>query len=69
MQPARNLVGTFVELTAGMQYRHYHFQCRAVFFGVHVNRNSAAVVLHNDGVILADGYFNVRTIAGQSLVN
>ena len=39
MQTSRYLVGTFVELTSGMQYGHYNFQCGFLFLFVIVTIN------------------------------
>ena len=69
VQTARYLVRTLVELTAGMKYGHDDFESRAAFFGVHVNGDASAVVLHDNGVVLTDGYFDVGTIASKGFVN
>ena len=69
MQTARHLVGAFVELTAGVQYGHHHFKGAAVLFLVHVNRDTASVILYGDGVVFVDGYFDVRAVACQCLID
>ena len=69
VQTARDLVGTFVELTAGVEHGHHDFQGGAVLLGVHVDGDAAAVVLHGYGVVLADRHLDVRAITGQSLVD
>ena len=69
VETAGHLVGAFVELTAGVEHGHDHFEGRTVFFRVHVHGNTSAVVLHYDGVVLTDSYFDVGTIASQGFVD
>lgn len=69
MQTSRYLVGTFVELTSGMQYGHYNFQCGFLFLFVIVYRDTTSVVLYGDGVVLVNGDFDVVAIAGKCLVD
>ena len=69
VQAAGDLVRAFVELTAGMEHGHHHLQGGAVLFGVHVYGNAATIVLDDNGVVFANGYFDVRTVAGERFVN
>jgi hypothetical protein len=55
VQTAGDLVGTVVELTAGVQHGHDDLGRRPPFFGVDVHRNAAAVVLDRDGLVGVDG--------------
>ena len=69
VQTARHLVGAFVELTACVQHGHHHFQGTLVHLLMLVHGNTAAIVLHGDAVILVDGHFDMRAIAGHRLVD
>ena len=68
-RPPDTFVGTFVELTSGMQYGHYNFQCGFLFLFVIVYRDTTSVVLYGDGVVLVNGDFDVVAIAGKCLVD
>ena len=59
MQTARHFVRVFVELTAGVQDRHYHFERAAMLFRVHIYRDTAAIILHRDAVVFVDGYLDM----------
>ena len=69
MQSAAHLIRAFVELTAGVQHGHHHFQCRFVQLFVFVYGYTSPVVLHGYGVIFVNRYFDVATITGHSLVD
>ena len=69
VQTARHLVGTLVELTAGMQHGHHDLESRLVQFLVLVDGDTAAVVLDGDAVVLADEYIDAVTETGQCLVD
>ena len=69
MQSAAHLIRAFVELTAGVQHGHHHFQCRFVQLFVFVYGYASPVVLHGYGVIFVNRYFDVATITGHSLVD
>ena len=62
-------IRTFIEFTSGMEYRHDDFQCGFLFLFVVVHRNTTAVVLHCDGVVFVDCYFDVVAITGQRFVD
>ncbi len=69
MQTTRYFVRAFIEFTAGMQYGHNHFECRAVLFGVHIHGDTTTIVLYDDRVVFADSNFDVGTIASQGFVD
>ena len=69
MQTARHLIGTFVELTAGMEHCENHLKGTLMLLLVHVHGDTAAVVHNGDGVILVDCYFNMSAESGESLVD
>ncbi len=54
VQAARHLVAALAELAAGVQDRHRDLDRRHLFFGVHVDRNSAPVVVHGNRAVLVD---------------
>ena len=69
VQTAGHLVAVLVELTARMEDRQDDFQGAAVLLLVHAGRDTAAVVLHPDGIVLQDGDFHVRAEAGHGFVD
>ena len=69
MQTTRHLIGTFVELTAGMEHCENHLKGTLMFLLVHVHGDAATVVHNGDGVILVDCYFNMSAESGESLVD
>ena len=69
MQTAGNLVGTFVELTTGVQYGHYNLQSALSLFLVHVHGDTATIVLHGYAIVFVNRYLDVCTISGQCLVD
>ena len=69
VEAARHLVGVFVELAAGVQHGHHHFESRAAFLLVHVYRDTSAVVGDGYGVIFVDRYLDVVAISGKRLVD
>ena len=69
VEAAGNLVGAFVELTAGVEHCQHHFQGALVFLLVHVDGDAAAVVDDGYGVILVDGYLDMGAEAGKGLVD
>ena len=68
VQAAGHLVCSLVEFAAGVQYGHYHFQCRFPLFLVHVDGDAAAIVFDGYRIVFVDGYFYVFAIACQGLV-
>ena len=69
METTAHLVGTFVELTAGMEHGHHHLKGRLVQFLVLVDGDASAVVLHGDGVVFIDGYLDVGAVACHRLID
>ena len=52
-----------------MEHCHYDLKGRFVLLGVHVNRDTAAVILNGYGTVLIDGYLDVCAVAGHGLVD
>ena len=69
VQAAGDLVGVVVELAAGMEHGHDHFDGRPAFLGVDVHRNAAAVVRDGDRVVQVDGDADAVAVAGHGLVD
>ena len=63
------LVRTFVEFTAGMEHGEYHLERGLVYLLMHVDGDTAAVVVDADGVVLADGHVDMVRITGQGLID
>ena len=69
VQATGNLIGVAVEFAARMQDGHDHF-CRRFFLGgVHLDRDSAAVVLDRHRAVEMDDDRNLVAMAGQSFVD
>ncbi len=69
MEPAGDLVGVFVELAAGVQRGHHHFERRAVLGGMHPDGDAASVVGHLHRPILVDDGLDPVAIARHRLVD
>ena len=69
VQPARHLIGILVELAAGMQRRHHHFQRRAFLLGMLLHGNAAPVVDDTHGAVFIDGHLDPIAVPGQRLVD
>ncbi len=69
VKPAGDLVARFVELAAGVELGHDHFQGAHFFDRVRVDRDAAAVVEHDDGVVLLERDVDLVAMAGQRLVD
>lgn len=52
-----------------MEHSHYHLERRTVLFGVHVDGDTASVILYDDGVVGADSHLDVGAIACKCLVD
>ena len=52
-----------------MEHSHHHFERRSSFFLVNVNRYSASVVSHCDGVIFVDRYCYIVAITGEGFID
>ncbi len=51
VQSAGNLVAVAIEFSAGVQHGEHNFRRGALFRGVHVHRNAAAIVHHGHGIV------------------
>ena len=69
MQTAGDCVTSRTELAARMQNSHYHLDRRAFFGGMHIYRDSAAVITNPHPAIGLKGDLNMVTIAGQGFIN
>ena len=69
VQAAGYFVGVVIELTAGVQHGHDDLGCRYAFFFMHVNRNTAAVIAHGDGLVRVDRDGDVVAMASQRFVD
>ena len=69
VQAAGNRVTARPEFAARMQDGHYYFDRGAFFGGMHIYRDSAAVIADPQTPICLDGNFDMVAIAGQSLVD
>src|SRR5204863_6500850 len=69
VEAARNLVAVAVKLSASVELRHHHFGSRLFLALVVVNRNSATIVDHGDGIVTMDGHVHTCTMASQCLVD
>ena len=57
MKTAGYLVSAAAELSAGMQYRKYHFHRRQTCFMIDAYGNTAAVIGNGNGIAGIDMYF------------
>ena len=69
VQTAGHLVAVLAELTAGVQDGQNDLQGTAVLLGVHARRDTAAVILYRDGVVLVDADFDFVAEAGHRFVD
>ena len=69
VQTTRHFIRTFVELTAGVEHRHHHLQGTHALFFVHIDGDTASVVLYNDRIVLANHHINVGAETGQGFVD
>src|SRR5690606_16400584 len=69
VQTAGNLVGVVVKLTARVQHGHDDLGGGAVFLGMQIDRDAAAVVGDGDGFVGVDDDRDVGAVAGQGLVD
>ena len=69
VQPAGNLVGTAIELAAGVQRGEDDFRRRLALFVVNVHRHAAAVVAHRDRFARMDDHVDLVAVAAQGLVD
>ena len=69
VQTAADLIAALVELTAGMQHRHYDLQRRAMLLRMLIDGNAASVVLDDDAVVLAHRHLDVRAEPRKGFVD
>ena len=69
MQATGHFVRVFVELAAGMQQRHRHFDTGHVFGLVDANRNAAAVIFDANGIVHVDDNIHPGGVAGECFVD
>ena len=69
MQSAADFIGSFVELSSGMQYSHDDLQCRLVKLFVFVHWYSSSVVLYGNRLVLVYGHFDMCAISSHCLVD
>ena len=69
MQSAGNLVRVIIEFSAGMQFRHNHFDRRYIFFFMNTDRNSTAIIQHTDAVVRVNGHFNLIAKTGHGFID
>ena len=64
-----NLVGSVVELAAGMENGEDYLGRRLPFGGMDIGRDATAVVDHGYGTVQVDGDIYFVAVAGQGFVN
>ena len=69
MQSARNFVRALLELAAGVKHRVHDFERRALFSRMHIDRNSAAVVLDRNPIVAQNYDVDLRAVTGQRFVD
>src|SRR5271163_3274002 len=69
MQSAGDFVRALLELAAGVKHRVHDFECRALFSGMHIDRNSAAVVLDRNPIVAQNHDVDFRAVTGQRFVD
>jgi hypothetical protein len=69
VQAAGDFVGVGIELAACVQLGHHDLRGRDAFVLMHVDGDAAAVVLHCDGIVFANGDVHFAGIACESFVD
>ena len=69
VQTTRDLIGTLVELTSGMEHGHHDLEGALMHLLVLVDRDTTTVIKHGNRVVLVDGHLNMRAVAGHRLVD
>ena len=52
-----------------MEHGHYNLKSGFMLLGVHIHRDTAAVILNGYGTVLVDGHLDVCAVAGHGLVD
>jgi hypothetical protein len=69
VESAGHLVTVLVELAAGVQHGHRHFQAGDVLGGMDVHRDSTSVIRHGDGIVRVNDHGHRIAVTGQRFVN
>ena len=69
VETAGDFVGRVVEFTTGVENGEGDFAGGFLFDGMDIDRNTAAIIRHGDGVIDIDNDFDVAAVAGERFVN
>ena len=69
VQAAGDFVSIGIELTAGVQFGEHNLSGRHPFFGVHIDRDAAAVIDDGEGVIDMNGDTDFGAITRQRFVD
>ena len=69
VQAAADLVGSLVELTAGVEHCHHHFEGTLVELLVLVDGDATAVVLNGAAAVLSQGHGDVLAVSGHGLID
>ena len=69
VQSTGNLITGAAEFSAGMKHGKNNFQSGFSRFFLQVYRNSSAIILYGNGIVLMNGYGNIVAKTGQSLIH
>src|SRR5690606_6245014 len=69
VQAAAHLISLAVELPAGVELGHHHFQRRPAHLGVGVDGDAAAVVVDADAAVGAEDHVHLGTGAAQRFID
>jgi hypothetical protein len=69
VQSTRNRVSAAAELAAGVENREYHLDSGFSLSGVHIDRDSAAVIDTANGTIRKNRDLNERAVASKRFVH
>ena len=59
VQPARNLVGPFIEFASGVQFGQHDFNRRLTLGRMHVDWDATAIIHHGDAVVQMEGDLDI----------
>ena len=57
------------KVSGGLQNRHHHFKCTAVFFGMQSCGDTPAIIFNSNGIIFINNYHDIFTMTCKSLIN
>ena len=69
VKTAGYFISAAAELSARMQNRKYHFDCRNSQFLLNIDGNSSSVVLDCHGIVAMYRHFNLAAVTGQCLID